>query len=29
MAYAMMKDAEARTFKPKVVFPDSVTNRLQ
>ena len=29
MAYAMMEDAEARTFKPKVAFPDSVTNRLQ
>jgi hypothetical protein len=24
-----MEDAEARTFKPKVAFPDSVTNRLQ
>lgn len=28
MAYAMMDIEEARTFRPKVVFPDSETNRL-
>ena len=28
MAYAQMTPEEAVTFKPKVVFPDSVTNKL-
>ncbi len=28
MAYAWMDEAEACTFKPKVIFPDSKTNRL-
>lgn len=28
MAYAMMTPEEAATFKPKVVFPDTATNRL-
>lgn len=28
MAYAWMDETEARTFKPKVIFPDSKTNRL-
>lgn len=28
MAYALMPYDEARTFKPKVVFPDTSTNRL-
>jgi aspartate 1-decarboxylase len=28
MAYAQMTPEEASTFKPKVVFPDSVTNKL-
>lgn len=28
MAYAMMTPDEARGFKPKVVFPDTATNRL-
>ena len=28
MAYAWMDAEEARTFEPKVVFPDSKTNRL-
>lgn len=29
MAYAMMTPEEAETFKPKVVFPDTYTNRLK
>ena len=28
IAYAMMTPEEASTFKPKVVFPDTLTNRL-
>ena len=28
MAYASMTPEEARTFKPKVIFPDTTTNRL-
>ena len=28
MAYASMTPEEARTFKPKVIFPDTNTNRL-
>lgn len=28
MAYTWMEEAEARTFKPKVIFPDTATNRL-
>lgn len=28
MAYAQMSPEEASTFKPKVVFPDSLTNKL-
>ena len=28
MAYAQMTPEEASTFKPKVVFPDSITNKL-
>ena len=28
MSYALMTPEEAKSFKPKVVFPDSVTNRL-
>ena len=28
MAYAQMTPEEASSFKPKVVFPDSVTNKL-
>ena len=28
MAYAMMTPEEARDFRPKVVFPDTETNRL-
>lgn len=28
MAYASMPIEEARTFKPKVIFPDTATNRL-
>ena len=28
MAYASMTPEEARTFKPKVIFPDTATNRL-
>ena len=28
MAYAMMTPEEAATFKPKVIFPDTATNRL-
>lgn len=28
MAYALMSYDEARTFKPRVVFPDTSTNRL-
>jgi aspartate 1-decarboxylase len=28
MAYAMMEMEEARTFKPAVVFPDTVTNKI-
>ena len=28
MAYAQMTPEEATTFKPKVVFPDSITNKL-
>ena len=28
MAYAMMTPEEASTFKPKVVFPDSITNKI-
>lgn len=28
MAYALMPYDEARTFKPRVVFPDTSTNRL-
>lgn len=28
MSYAMMDYEEARTFKPKVIFPDTATNRL-
>lgn len=29
MAYAMMTPEEAQSFKPKVIFPDSHTNRLK
>ncbi len=28
MAYAWMDSEEARTFEPKVIFPDTATNRL-
>lgn len=28
MAYAMMTPEEARDFKPKVVFPDTLTNQI-
>ena len=28
MAYAQMTPEEAPTFKPKVVFPDSITNKI-
>lgn len=28
MAYALMTPEEARGFKPKVVFPDTITNQL-
>jgi len=28
MAYALMTPEEAKTFKPAVVFPDTVTNKL-
>ena len=28
MSYAMMDFAEAKTFKPSVVFPDTATNKL-
>lgn len=28
MAYAMMTPEEARTFKPRVIFPDTATNKL-
>lgn len=28
MAYTWMEEAEARAFKPKVIFPDTETNRL-
>ena len=28
MSYAMIDFEEAKTFKPRVVFPDSMTNRL-
>ena len=28
MAYAQMTPEEASTFKPKVVFPDSITNKM-
>lgn len=28
MAYALMTPEEAKTFKPKVVFPDTATNKL-
>ena len=28
MAYAQMTPEEASTFKPKVVFPDSITNKI-
>lgn len=28
MAFAMMEMEEARSFKPKVIFPDTATNRL-
>lgn len=28
MAYATMSEEEARTFRPKVIFPDTATNRL-
>lgn len=28
MSYAMMDYEEARTFRPKVIFPDTATNRL-
>lgn len=28
MAYASMTPEEARSFKPKVIFPDTATNRL-
>lgn len=28
MAYAMMSEEEARTFKPTVIFPDTATNKL-
>lgn len=28
MAYAWMDSDEARTFEPKVIFPDTATNRL-
>lgn len=28
MSYATMTPEEARTFKPKVIFPDTATNRL-
>lgn len=29
MAYAMMTAEEARDFRPKVIFPDTKTNRLE
>lgn len=28
MAYAMMSEEEARSFKPTVIFPDTATNKL-
>ena len=28
MAYAQMTPEEARSFKPRVVFPDTLTNQL-
>jgi aspartate 1-decarboxylase len=28
MAYAWMDAEEARTFEPRVVFPDTATNRI-
>lgn len=28
MSYALMDYDEARTFQPKIIFPDSDTNRL-
>ena len=28
MAYAMVTPEEARTFRPRVIFPDTATNRL-
>ena len=28
MAYATMSEEEARSFRPKVIFPDTATNRL-
>lgn len=28
IAYAMMTPEEAKTFKPKVIFPDTTTNKL-
>lgn len=28
MSYALMTPEEAKTFKPKVIFPDTLTNRL-
>lgn len=28
MAYAMMTPDEAKSFKPKIVFPDTLTNKL-
>lgn len=29
MAYALMSEEEARTFKPRVIFPDTATNLLK
>ena len=29
MAYALMSEEEARTFKPRVIFPDTATNQLK
>lgn len=28
LAFAMMTDEEARTFKPTIIFPDTATNKL-
>lgn len=28
IAYAWMEEAEARSFKPSVIFPDTATNKL-